>query len=142
MKATGATWRIDGGGARGEEMVSSGGAGVRGAGGNVHLEVASGFAAVMVGVGRVASGERGAAARHAEDTGMARGQFMGSNAKSGSLFCGCVAGCLRCGAFFGDAAAIAGAPDRAATICRVSGFLRVAAGGAEFFFDEPVAGLL
>jgi hypothetical protein len=35
--------------------------------------VAGGVAAVVVGVGRVAGGKRGAAARHSEDIGMASG---------------------------------------------------------------------
>ncbi len=73
MRATGTNWRIDGAGARGEEMVFGGGAGIRSVGGNVHLEVAGGLAADLVGVGCLAGGERGAAPRHAEDTGMASG---------------------------------------------------------------------
>src|SRR5258708_23446084 len=67
---------------------------------------------------------------------------MESNAKSYSLFCDRIAGRLRSGSFPGDAAAIAVAPDRAAAIQRIPGFLRAAAGGAEFVFDEPVGQLL
>src|ERR1700688_2063138 len=120
-------------------MVPVGGAGVRGAGGSVYLAVAGGFAAIVVGIGGLAGIERGAAARHADDAGMAGGQFMGSDAESDSLFCDRIAGGLRGGTFFGDAAAIAGAPDRAAAFCGVSGVLLVAAGGTEFFLDESVA---
>jgi len=142
MKATGANWKIDGGRASGEELVPGGGAGVRGAGGNVHLEVAGGLATVVVDIGGVDDGERSAAPRHAEDTGMESRQSLACGAESSSLFRDCIAGCLRRGTFFGDVAAIALAPDRAPALYRVSVFLPAAAGGAEFFFDEPVAGLL
>ena len=49
-------------------------------------------------------------------------------------------GGLRRGIVFGDAAAIADALERAAEVCGVFGVLRVAAGGAEFVFDESLAG--
>src|ERR1700720_1945760 len=73
---------------------------------------------------------------------MARRQSVGGNAKRGSLFCGCIAGDLRRRTFFGDVAEIAGTFDRAPALRGVSGFLPAAAGGPEFFSDEPVAGLL
>src|ERR1700722_15005301 len=142
MRATGTNWRIDGGRARGTEMVPGGSAGIRSASGNVHLEVAGGFAAGVGGLSRGDGTERDTTPRYAEDTGMAGGQFMGSDAEGDSLFCNCIAGRLRRGTFFGDAAPIAGPSARAAALCGVSGVLPAATGGVEFFFDEPVAGLL
>src|SRR5580704_4224291 len=116
-------------------------AGIVSAGGSVHLEVAGGGAAVVVGFGRMDDRERRAAPRHAKDMGMASRQPLGCNAKRCSLLCGCIDGHLRHGTFFGDAAAIAGASARAAALPGVSSFLPAAASGVELLSDEPIAEL-
>src|SRR6266481_1357018 len=123
MKATGANWRIDGGGEHGEVLVSGGDAGIRGAGGDVYLAMAGEFAAVVVGAGGVDGGERVVEKRYAEDAGMEGRQSLGGDAEGSSLFRDCIAGDLRSGTFFGDAAKIAGASDRAAALHRVFCFL-------------------
>jgi len=119
--------------------LSGGVTGIRRAGGDVHVAVAGGFAEVMVGFGGLAGNKRGATARHAEDPGVARGQFVACDAPGNSLFCGRIGGNLRRGPFFGDAAASAVAPHRAEKVLGLFVFLRIATGGAEFVFNKPFA---
>lgn len=142
MKAMGANWRIESGGAQGEHLVSGGGAGIGGAGGDVYLALAGGFVTVVVGAGGVDVGERVGEARYTEDAGMEGGQSLGGDTEGGPLLHDCIAGNLRSRAFLGNAAAIAGASDRTAAVHGVSCFLFTAAGGTEFVFDQPVAELL
>src|ERR1700747_2898495 len=132
MKATGANWRIEGGGAHGEELVSGGGAGIDGAGGDVYLALAGGFAAIVVGVGGVDGCERLGEKRYAEDAGMEGGPSLGGGAGGDCFFYDCIAGDLWSGIFFGNAAAIARASGRTAAVYRVPCVLFAATGGAEF----------
>ena len=58
MQATVANWRIEAGGAQGEDLVSGGGAGIGSAGGDVYLELADGVTEVLGGPGGVDGEER------------------------------------------------------------------------------------
>jgi len=111
MKATGANWRIEGVGTNRNHLVSGGGAGIGGAGGDVYLALAGGVAAVVVGAGGVDGGKRIGEKRYAEDAGMESRQSLGGDSEGDSLFRHCVAGDLRSGIIFGNAAETAGALD-------------------------------
>lgn len=92
----------------------------------------------MVDIRGVARREYGAAEGYAKNAGVARGQFVGGHETGGVVLFSGGTGDLRDRSFSGDAEACAGALDGTKTSVRVHGVLPVAAGGPEFFFDEPV----